>query len=48
MDLSTFNVEYLHVASLLLLESVVLADSSHIENILTVYLLLLIFVLVKS
>ena len=41
-------VECLHVASLLSLESTVLADNPHIENILAIYMLLLVFVLVKS
>jgi hypothetical protein len=34
--------------SLLLLESVVLADSLPIENIMAIYMLLLVFILVKS
>ena len=41
-------VECLHVTGLLSSESTILADSPHIENILAIYLLLLIFVLVKS
>ena len=41
-------VEGLHVTSLLPSESDVLAYSPHIENILAIYLLLLVFVLVKS
>ena len=41
-------VECLHVMSLLSLGSAVLADSPYIENILAIYMLLLVFVLVKS
>ena len=41
-------VECVHVMSLLSSESVVLADSPHIENILAIYSVLLVFVLVKS
>ena len=42
------KVECLHVMSLLSLESAVLADSLPIENILANYMLLLVFILVKS
>jgi hypothetical protein len=42
------KVECLHVMSLISLESVVLADSLPIENILAIYMLLLIFILVES
>ena len=41
-------VECLHVTSLLSLESAVFADSLPFENILAIYMLLLVFVLVKS
>ena len=41
-------VECLHVMSLLSLESAVLADSLPIENILTIYMILLVFILIKS
>jgi hypothetical protein len=41
-------VECLHVVSLLLLESTILADSLPFENILAIYMLLLVLVLVKS
>jgi hypothetical protein len=41
-------VECLHVMSLISLESAVLADSLPIENILAIYMLLLIFILVES
>ena len=41
-------VECLHVASLLLLELDILADSLPIENVLAIHMLLLVFILVKS
>ena len=41
-------VECLHVMCLLSSGSAVLADSPYIENILAIYMLLLVFVLVKS
>jgi hypothetical protein len=41
-------VECLHVTSLLSSESAVLANNPHIENILAIYMLLLVLVLVKS
>ena len=41
-------VECLHVMSLLSLESTILVDSLPIENILAIYMLLLVFILVKS
>jgi hypothetical protein len=45
---SRLMVECLHVMSLLLLESTVLADSLPMENILAIYMFLLVFILVKS
>ena len=45
---SCLMVECLHVMSLLSLESAILADSLPIENILAIYMLLLVFILVKS
>ena len=41
-------VECLHVISLLSLESTVLAHNLPIENILAIYMLLLVFIFVKS
>ena len=41
-------VECLHATTLLSLELAILADSLYVENILAIYLLLLVFVLVKS
>jgi hypothetical protein len=38
----------MYATTLLSLESVVLADSPYIENILAIYMLLLIFVLLKA
>ena len=41
-------VECLHATTLLSLESAILADNPYIENIFAIYMLLLVFVLVKS
>ena len=41
-------VECLHATTLLSLESAILADGPYVENILAIYILLLVFVLVKS
>ena len=40
--------EYLYAMTLLSLESTILAHNPYAENILTIYMLLLVFVLVKS
>ena len=42
------TVECLHATTLLSLESVILADSPYVENILAIHMLLLVFVLFKS
>ena len=41
-------VEFLHVTSFVSLESTVLANNLSFENVLAIYMLLLVFVLVKS